>query len=760
MKPRYLLTGPAVAGIGLAVGIWVALPAARRRIAAWGAGSSSLPGRQLNALSWIQVLPDGRVRLLVPKAEMGQGAHTGLAQIAAEELEVPLDRVEVIHASTHEGERKYRGTFGSATIHDLYDPLRRAAATTREMLRAEASLRLGVPPERLVACDGRFEIAGSPKRGISYGALVDKQTQWEVPTPRVPLKSRDAFKVIGRPMPRVDGRVKVSGRAIYGQDARIEGMLYGAVARPPTIEAVMLSARPGKAASMPGVVTVVIEHGFAGVVARTSAQARAARDALDVAWSEGRRWQQSDLEQFVTVGGSDGITIQREGRAASLLKHGTTLGAEYRTGLVAHASMETQSALAVVDESSVKVWTSTQAETFAARWVARALGMKARQVEVIPTFLGGGFGRKVGDNRVSSTAAEAARLARAAGAPVHVGWDRSEEFRNGYVRPMTHHKLSARLSGGRVEAMKWQEASGDSVLGFVPDWVARVVGFDPGAASGAWIYYDIPNRETTVWRRRMPLATGQWRGLGLAPNVFAIESFLDEAAHAAGKDPLQFRLDHLPTNADGRRTAAVLNAAAERAGWGTSLPPGRGRGIACCSLHDTVVAETAEISLDEASGRIRIHRVVAAIDCGQVINPNQVRSQVEGCVVMGASGALMEELTVKDGRVVAGALEEYLLFTMADAPEIETIIVDEPNRKPSGTGEAPIGPIAAAIGNAFFALTGVRLRQLPMTPQRVLAALAGPRMDEPANRADGPSLKEVGAPAAGLKPERREETVT
>ena len=222
----------------------------------------------------------------------------------------------------------------------------------------------------------------------------------------------------------------------------------------------------------------------------------------------------------------------------------------------------------------------------------------------------------------------------------------------------------------------------------------------------------------------MPLATGQWRGLGLAPNTFPIESFMDEAAHAAGKDPLHFRLDHLPNNADGQRMAAVLNAAAERAGWGTTPPAGRARGIACCFLHGTVVAEVAEISLDELSGRIRLHRVVAAIDCGQVINPNQVRSQVKGSIVMGASSALMEEVTVQDGRVVAGALEEYLLFTMADTPEIETIIVNRPDRKPSGCGEAPIGPIAPAIGNAFYALTGVRLRQLPMTPERVLRALA------------------------------------
>jgi isoquinoline 1-oxidoreductase beta subunit len=276
-----------------------------------------------------------------------------------------------------------------------------------------------------------------------------------------------------------------------------------------------------------------------------------------------------------------------------------------------------------------------------------------------------------------------------------------------------------------MKAIEWQEASGDSVLGFTSyrELIARVVGFDPGATTGAWIHYDIPHRETTVWRRRMPLATGQWRGLGLVPNTFPIESFMDEAAHAAGKDPLQFRLDHLPGDTDGRRLAAVLNAAAERAGWGTVPPAGRSRGIACCSLQGTVVAEVAEISLEESTGRIRLHRVVAAIDCGPVINPNQVRSQVNGCIVMGAGGALMEEITVKDGRVAAGSFEEYLLFTMADAPDIETIILNRPDAKPLGCGEAPTGPIAPAIGNAFCALTGVRLRQLPMTPERVLAAL-------------------------------------
>lgn len=717
----WIILGAAAAVVVL--GVWFGLPAARRRIASAMAGSFSLPQKPLNPLAWIEVLPDDRIRLYVPKAEMGQGAHTGLAQIAAEELEVPLDRLEVVHASTRQAENKYRGTFGSTSISSLYGPMRQAAATMREMLRAEASSRLGVAPEQLVVRDGRFELVGDPKRTITYSELVRGNPKWQLPQTPVALKSPDQFKVIGRSLPRVDVSAKVTGRAIYGQDARLEGALHGAVVRPPTIEARMLSVQADRAQSMPGVVKVVVEKGFVGVVATSRAQARAARDAIEVSWNKGRLWQQSDLEALVTAGGPHGVNVQRKGRVRSILAESTTLSAEYRTGLVAHAPLETPAALAVVGNSGAKVWTSTQFESLVARRVAKALGIRAKQVEVVPTFLGGGFGGKAGGNRVSLAAVEAARLSRAANAPVHVSWDREEEFRSDYVRPMTHHQLSAKVSGGRIEALDWHEASGDSVLSIAPELAGRIIGFDPGAARGAWIYYSIPHREVTVWRRRMPLLTGQWRGLGYMPNSFPIESFIDEAAHVASRDPLQFRLDHLPDDAGGRRMAAVLNAAAERAGWGGAAPAGRGRGLACCIYHGTVVAEVADISLDETTGRIRLHRVVAALDCGRAINPDQVRGQVEGSIVMGASSALMEELTVKDGRVEAGSFANYPFFTMMEAPEIETVLLETPGREPSGVGEPPIGPIAPAIANALFALTGVRMRRLPMTQERVWRAL-------------------------------------
>jgi isoquinoline 1-oxidoreductase beta subunit len=730
---RGFLIGMAVTGTALALGIPLGLPVARRRIAQLVEGDvSGFSFGPFDPLVWIEVLPDDRIRLFVPKAEMGQGIHTSLAQLAAEELEIRWEQMEVVHASTSQGDDSFRGTSGSNSIASLHNPLRQAAATLREMLRTQAALHLNQPAERLVARDGGFELIGDPDIRVSYGALVAGAVDWQVPEEDVPLKPAGEFKFIGQSMPRVDIPAKVTGQAIYGYDARAEGMLYGAVARPPTLEARMLSARPGQAARMPGGVQVVIEDNFAGVVAESRAQAAAARDALEIEWDEGHLWQQAELEEIITAGGPGGVNIQREGNAPSIpstglrtgLARGGPLTAEYRTGFAAHASLETQAALADVKTNGGRVWTSTQFETNVRRDVAKAIGVEQEQIEVIPTYLGGAFGRKIHLRPVSSVAVEAARLSKAVGAPVHVSWDRTEEMRWGFFRPLTHHRLSATLDGnGRIEAMARQQASGDSLFGAFPGIAGRIMGFDFGAARGTSIPYAIPNRDVTVWRHQLPIPTGPWRGLGLFPNIFPLESFMDELAHAAGADPLQFRLDHLPSDALGQRMRAVLEAAADRAGWGTALPEGHARGIACCTDVGTVVAEVAEVSLNQDTGQIRVHRVVAAMDCGRTINPDGAIAQVEGSIVMGTSAALIEEIIVKDGRVEAGNFDRYSLLRLRDAPDVETILLEAPDGRPRGVGEPPIGPIAPAIGNAFFALTGVRLRQLPMTPERVKRAL-------------------------------------
>jgi isoquinoline 1-oxidoreductase beta subunit len=723
---RGFLIGMATTGAALALGIPLILPPLRRAAAGLTEGDvGGFVRGTLDPLLWFEVYPDGRILVFVPKAEMGQGIHTALAQIAAEELEVAWDQLQVIHASTSQADDNFRGTSGSMSVATLYDPLRQAAATLREMLRAEAARVLNQPAEALVARDGGFELAGEPQTRVTYGELVAGAAEWQVPGEDVPLKPASEYKFIGQSLPRVDLPPKVTGEAIFGYDARAKGVLYGAAVHRPTMEARMRAARPGPAEGMPGVVKVVIEDGFAGVVAESRPQAWAARDALEVEWDEGRLWQQEELEELVTARGHGGVTIQRESNASSLQGGGTPITAEYRTGMAAHAPMEPQAALAIVGPDRAKIWTSTQFEMSARREVAKALDLEPEQIEVIPTYLGGGFGRKIELKTVPSAAVEAARLARAVGRPVHVGWDRSDEMRDGFFRPLTHHLLSAILGdSGRIEALMHEQASGDALFGGLPESVARVVGFDFGSTRGAQIFYAIANRETSVWRRPMPIPTGSWRGLGLMANLFAIESFIDELAHAASADPLQFRLAHLPNDALGQRMGAVLEAAAERANWGKGQPEGRAQGIACCSDGGTVVAEVAEISLDQDSGRIRVHRVVAAVDCGRTINPNGAAAQIEGAVVMGTSAALLEEITVQDGRVPVGNFDRYPLLRMAEAPDVETILLEAPDGKPRGLGEPPLGPIAPAIGNAFFVLTGLRLRRLPMTPDRVKAALA------------------------------------
>lgn len=718
-----------VTGTALALGIPFGVPALRKKIHGGMAEGSGPPAPPLTPAAWIEVLSSGRIRLMLPKAEMGQGSHTGLAQLVAEELSVSLDALDVHHASTHEAEPKYRGTFGSMSIATMYTPLRTAAATIREMLKLEAARQLRVGADRLSARDGGFFATGDQNNiHITYAQIVGHGgITWQHPTD-VTLKSRASFSVIGRPLPRLEGRAKVTGSATFGADARVEGMLHGAVLRRPTFEAKRLSVSGEKAAAMPGVVKVVIEGDLAGVVAKTREQAIEARDALEAKWDLGHPWQQHELVELASATGPHGATIQKEGDPTGPLATATTLTAEYRTAFISHATLETQSALADVQGATVKVQASTQHEAFEAGRIASALGLKPEQVEVKPLLLGGGFGRKVGDNNISSAGVEAARLSRAVGKPVHVSWTRADELRSGYVRPMTHHRFSASVANGKLTAMRWDEASGDSLFGLIPpdmqDLVGGVVGFDPGALSGASIPYDVPHRQVVAYRRKLPMPTGQWRGLGLIPNTYALETFIDEVAHAAGVDALKFRLDHLPTGPKGDRMRALLEAVERKSGWGTPAPEGRARGLAVAFAHGTLVAEVAEITLDAATGRIAVPRFTVALDCGLAVNPNLVLGQVEGCVVMGTSGALLEELTVKDGAITASNFDGAPILRLADAPEVETILLSPPDGVPSGVGEPPLAPVAPAIANAFFALTGKRLRELPMSPDRVKRALA------------------------------------
>ncbi len=393
-----------------------------------------------------------------------------------------------------------------------------------------------------------------------------------------------------------------------------------------------------------------------------------------------------------------------------VLNEAAAITAEYRTPLMVQTPLEAQAALADVREDGARIWASTQAQARVQELAAEATGLDQASIEVVPTLLGGGFGRKLGD-----VAVEAARLSQGAGAPVHLGWRRPEELRNGFFMPLSHHRLGAVLDdSGRIQAMKHELGSGDILFAFFSPLLIAVFGADVGVTRGARIQYAVPNVETVVWRRELPVKTGSWRGLGFLPNVFAVESFMDELAHVAGMDPLQFRLLNLPDTERGSKLRQVLAAAAEGAGWGGTLAAGRAQGLAAAFDYGTTVAAVAEVSVDEETGQIRVHHVTSAMDCGLVVNPDGVRAQMEGNTMWGVSAALLEEVRIENGRVALNNFETYPLLTMKEAPTVETILVDTGGQEPMGVGEPPIGPIGAAIANAVFSLTGERLRRMPL----------------------------------------------
>jgi isoquinoline 1-oxidoreductase beta subunit len=715
----FLIGLGATAGL-LALGIGAGVPYARLQIAGTLDGAEGQPSNfPEDPWAWFEVLPDSRIRLYVNKVEMGQGVHTSIGQVAADELGIAWEDLDVAMATTAR-DLGNAITSGSNSVSGTFIPVRQAAATLMAMLRQEASAQLGVEESDLAISGRGFATQGDAQR-LDFAAIVSgKQGEWEAPEAAPPLKDRSEFRYIGQPVQRRDFEAKLTGQAVYGYDARLEGMKYGAVARPPTVNGKLKSAEAGSVETMPGVHTVVIADGFAGVVADTRPQAHAAAAQLQVEWDPGALWQQAELEQMVTVGNGSAITIQNEGDAGGQLRGETTVTAEYRTPFAVHAHLEAQAALVDVQPDRIRVWCSTQAQSSVQAAVAKALGVEENTVEVIPTYVGGGFGRKVGDE----VAIEAAQLSKAAGVPVHVGWTRAEDMRYGYFRPPTHHRLSARLDAeGNLVAIEHQQASGDVAFAFLPNFLAPIMGADFGAYRGALIRYAVPNKRTIAHRTEIPVRTGWWRGLGLLANVYAVESFMDEVASAAGADPLEFRLRHLDDAVPSHvRLKAVLNAAAELGGWGTPAPEGRARGIACCLDVDTAVAMVAEVSVSE-EGKIRVHHVAAAMDPGLVVNPDGARAQVEGNIMWGVGSALIEELTFKDGQVEAGNFDRYPLLTMREAPDVDVVLLEAGDGRPRGVGEPPIGPVAAAVANAVFALNGKRLRQLPMNEARVQAAV-------------------------------------
>ena len=706
---RRFLVGSAV-GLGVILGGGYLSRGMTRRYLADLANSAELEYNNSAAPNiWFEITADNVIKLHSPKVEMGQGTFTGMAQIAADELEVRIDQINVVHAATSTGIVDPFSTGGSNSISGLWNPLRELAATMREMLKNEAAAQLQTDVASLSVDEGVISAGGT---SLTYGDIVKNVSEWTVPDVP-PLKDVSEYKFVGKPIERIDLRDKVIGTPMFGMDASMPDMLYGAVVRPSSVGATFIDADTSEAEQMPGVVAVVKEADFVGIVANTMMEAERAKKAIKVTWDIDRVWQQEDIEEMIKVGKGTPVEIQREGRAKQILEEEGTITAEYTTPIGAHAQIEPNGALAFVEENQATVHISTQVVNLTRNEVAKRLGMDKEQVNIVPTYLGGGFGRRLH----TPNAIQAAVLSRAVGKPVKCFFDRKEEFQNDTFRPPTHHVMKAKLTdGGKIEAIEHNVSSGDVMFGspLIPtNIVEPILGADAGAWRGGMIQYGaIPNYRAISWRVKLPFATSWWRSLGLLANTFAIESFLDELAVQTGQDPVQFRLDHIQDDEVGNRLSGVIRAAAESAGWQDGVVDGRAMGFAASTDANTPCAHVAEVSVEGKD--IIVHKVTCAIDPGVAVNPDQIRAQCEGSIIMGLSGTLFEKMTIKDGTLTPTIYGPYKMALMRHAPkEINTIILEN-GESPRAVGEPPLGPIGAAIANAVYRITGQRLRSMPL----------------------------------------------
>ncbi len=658
---------------------------------------------------WFEVTADNKITLNSPKVEMGQGTFTGLAQIAADELEVDISQIKVIHAPSASGNVDGLSTGGSTSISGLWQPLRELAATMREMIKNEAAKIMGLEASSLSVANG---VVSGNGQSMTYGEIVQQVTEWEIPDVP-PLKDVSSYKFVGKPIPRVDLHDKVVGAPIFGMDATMPDMLFGAVVRPTYVAAKFVSADTSAAENMPGVVKIVKEDDFVGVVANSRMEAELAKEAIKVTWDNEKVWQSADIEEMIKVGKGKPTNIQKNGSPGSILDDEEgVITAEFKSPIGAHAQLEPNGAVAFVNGDQATVMISTQVVAITRREVAERLGLDEENVNIIPTFLGGGFGRRLH----TPNAMQAAVLSKAVGKPVKCFFNRKEEFQNDTFRPPTHHVLRAKLGDdGLIEAIDHNLSSGDVMFGspLLPAIAGTILGSDLGAWRGGMIQYSgIPNYSATSWRVKLPFATSWWRSLGLLANTFAIESFMDELAIKAGKDPVQFRLDQIKDDEAGKRLKAVIKTAAEKAGWRDGVVNGRAMGFAASTDANTPCAQVAEVSIED--GEIKVHKVTCVIDPGMAVNPDQVKAQCEGSIIMGMSAAMYEKMTVKDGQLAPIIYGPYQMALMRDAPKEIDVIILENADAPGAVGEPPLGPIGAAIANAVFRLTEKRLRELPL----------------------------------------------
>ena len=707
----FLKTSAVISG-GLVVGF--VIPGARRLALAEPA-AAFVPN------AFLRVGNDDTVTVLIAHSEMGQGIWTALPMLIAEELDADWSKIRVEHAPAAPAYAHtafgMQMTGGSTSTWSEFDRYRQAGAAARAMLMQAAATRFDVPLEQVRTDNGEV-IAGT--RRVRYGALADDAGKLRAPDPKtLKLKDPKQWKLIGKATKRLDTPEKITGRAQFGMDVQFPGLLTAVVARGPVFGAKVKSFDAGAAMKVDGVRKVVQVPSGVAVVADHYWAAKLGRDALVVDWDPGEgATMDSDAmrAELTRLAATAGTPAAQAGDIASALpKAKKTVAAVYAVPYLAHAPMEPLNCTVRIGKDECEIWTGTQFQTMDQMVAARILGLKPEQVKIHTTFLGGGFGRRA--KPTSDFVTEAVHVAKAAGAPVKTVWSREDDIRGGYYRPAYVHDARIGIDANGMP-IAWQHGiAGQSILAGTPFEPMMVKnGVDATSVEGVSdspYLKEIPDHRVGLHSPRTAIPVLWWRSVGHSHTGFVMESLIDELAHEAKRDPLVYRRALLAKHP---RHLGVLNLAAEKAGWAKALKKGRARGIAVHESFGSYVAQVAEVSLEgraRAPRSIRVHRVVCAVDCGIAINPESIRAQIESAVAFGLSAVLHGRLSFREGRVQQSNFHDYPVLRLDEMPKVEVHIVPS-TEKSGGIGETGVPPVAPAVANAVFALTGQRLRELPL----------------------------------------------
>lgn len=698
----------------------------RRNFSPWSETGALTQADQVD--DWLAIEPDGAVTVFSGKVELGTGVETALAQIVAEELDIPFERVKMVMGDTAlTPDEGY--TAGSKTIQFGGFVLRQASAEARLALLEMASERLDAEIDELLVRDGVISVRHHPAWTISYAELMGGKRFNRPITLKAPLKRPEAYRLVGQPIRRVDLPRKLIGAASFVQDVRLPGMWHARVVRPPSPGAKLVSIDESSAPD----VQVVRLGNFVGVVAEREEQAVRAAQQLKVQWHESASWpKMEDLYTHIRSQPTTDATVVDEGDVESAFQNAATrFRATYYQPFQAHASMGPSCAVADVQTDHAVIWSHTQGVYPLRDALADLLQLPPEQVQVIHVEGPGAYGH----NGADDVAADAVILSQAVGKPVRVQWSRQDEFIWEPYSPAMVMEVKGGLdkqgqviawdyevwtpSHGSRPRVKSQLLAGQLISGQQPPPPQWFGGGDRNAPTN----YSFPNQRVTAhWLASLPLRTSSMRSLGGAANTFANESFMDELAAATQIDPLEFRLRHLADP----RAIEVLKTTAQHAGWGTSLPPGEGRGLAFAHYENEAayVATVAQVQVDQSTGAIRVKRIVTGHDCGLIINPDGLRNQVEGNVLQALSRALYEEVTFTEVHITSVDWDTYPILKFSEVPEVEVVLINRLEQPAVGAGEPATITTAAAIANAIFAASGVRVRQIPFTPKRIKAALS------------------------------------